>query len=193
MTREDDAVVLVVDDEESVARVFALWLEDDYHVRVATSGAEAIDCLDDDVDVVLLDRRMPDLSGDEVLTELRERDSKARVAMVTAVDPDFDILTMEFDDYLTKPVDRDELHETVERLLGLADYDERSREHFALATRLATIQAEKSEAELEANEEYLSMRKQVDAIRDEMDELFAEMDERSSTRLFRDLDRDPGP
>lgn len=191
VTGDDDAVVLVVDDEESVAEVFALWLEDDYDVRVATSGEEALDQLDPAVDVVLLDRRMPGLSGDQVLTELRDRGITARVAMVTAVDPDFDILSMEFDDYLTKPVDRDELHDTVERLLGLSDYDERSQEHFALAQKLATIEGELPASELQANDEYVALRDRLENIRDELDDIFSGMDEEASDQLFRDLGKDP--
>lgn len=190
MTADETAVVLVVDDEESVAEVFELWLADEYDVRVATSGEDAMAELDEDVDVVLLDRRMPGLSGDEVLLRIREQGSSARVAMVTAVDPDLDILSMEFDDYLTKPIAKEELHETVERLLELADFDDRSQEHFALAQKLATIESELPESELEASEEYLALRTRLDDLRDEIDDLFAGMDDDASVRLFRDLDRD---
>jgi len=192
VTTDDREVVLVVDDEENVAEVFELWLEDDYEVRVALSGEEALEAMDDDVDAVLLDRRMPGLSGDDVLEAMREQDVRVPVAMVTAVDPDFDILEMGFDDYLTKPVSRDELHATIERLLALSDYDVRAQEHFALAQRLATIESEKSTTELEASEEYQSMHDRLMDLRDEMDDLVAGMDEWASTLLFKGLDRDSG-
>lgn len=190
MTDEAPPTVLVVDDEESVAEVFALWLEEDYDVRVATEGAAALEALDDEVRVVLLDRRMPGLSGDEVLERIRERGHGARVAMVTAVDPDLDILEMEFDDYLTKPVSKEGLHETVERLLALNDYDDRAQQHFALAQKLVTIEEEKPRAELQASEEYTLLRSRMDDIREEMDDLVAQMDEHASARLFRGLKSD---
>jgi CheY-like chemotaxis protein len=41
-------------------------------VRTAYGGHEALEELSDDVDVILLDRRMPGLSGDEVLEEVRD-------------------------------------------------------------------------------------------------------------------------
>jgi len=189
MTAEDRAAVLVVDDEENVAEVFALWLEDDYDVRVALGGEEALEELDERVDAVLLDRRMPGLSGDDVLAEMRERGLRIPVAMVTAVDPDFDILEMAFDDYLTKPVSKEELHTTIERLLTLSDYDVRAQQHFALAKKLATIESEKSEGELQDSDEYRTMREQLRDLQDEMDELVAGMDERASTLLFKGLDR----
>ena len=192
MTAEDRAVVLVVDDEENVAEVFALWLEEDYEVRVALSGEEAMATLDDGVDAVLLDRRMPGLSGDDVLEKMRGQGLRIPVAMVTAVDPDFDILEMAFDDYLTKPVSKEELKTTIERLLTLSDYDVRAQQHFALAQKLATVESEKSEAELDDSEEYQTMREQMRDLQDEMDALVAGMDERASTLLFKGLDRNPG-
>jgi len=192
VTAEDRAVVLVVDDEENVAEVFALWLEEDYEVRVALSGEEAMATLDDGVDAVLLDRRMPGLSGDDVLEKMRGQGLRIPVAMVTAVDPDFDILEMAFDDYLTKPVSKEELKTTIERLLTLSDYDVRAQQHFALAQKLATVESEKSEAELDDSEEYQTMREQMRDLQDEMDALVAGMDERASTLLFKGLDRNPG-
>jgi len=59
--------------------------------------------IDETVDVVLLDRMMPGMSGQEVLAAIRERGLDCRVAMVTAVDADFDVIEMGFDEYLGKP------------------------------------------------------------------------------------------
>jgi CheY-like chemotaxis protein len=63
--------VLIVDDESEVADVYALRLREEYETRTAYGGEEALDTIDSDMDVVLLDRRMPDLSGDEVLERIR--------------------------------------------------------------------------------------------------------------------------
>ena len=70
-----DATVLVVDDEEAVADAYTAQLEGEYETRTAYSGKEALETVDDGVDIVLLDRRMPGRSGDEVL----ERDRKSVV------------------------------------------------------------------------------------------------------------------
>ena len=111
-------LVLVVEDEPDLADLYAAWLGDEYRVRTAYGGREALDELDeaDEVDAILLDRRMPGLSGDEVLTAVRDRGIDCRVAMVTAVEPDFDILEMGFDDYLVKPVSKDDLLGVVETM-----------------------------------------------------------------------------
>jgi len=191
MGESDAAVVLVVDDEEEVAEVFSLWLRDRYETRVATGGEAALEAIDG-VDLVLLDRRMPDLSGDETLARMRERGFDGPVAMVTAVDPDFDIVDMEFDDYLVKPISKEELGETVERLLSIHSYDERTQDQFALARKLAALEVEKDESELEANEEYSALRRQFEDAQGALDEAFAEMDEQARTALLEDLggDRD---
>jgi DNA-binding response OmpR family regulator len=114
--------VLVVDDEPNIAESYKLWLQDDHDVRVATSGSGALDALDEAVDVVLLDRRMPGLSGDEVLDEIADRDIDPNVVLVTAVDPDFEIVEFEFDTYLPKPVNGEDIVEVVEDCMRTGDY-----------------------------------------------------------------------
>ena len=107
------ATVLVVDDEPDIAESYGQWLRDDHDVRVTTSGEDALDKLDDTVDVVLLDRRMPGLSGAEVLEEIADRD----------VDPGFDIVELDFDNYLPKPVTPDDIVEAVEELTSTGGYE----------------------------------------------------------------------
>ena len=117
--------VLMVDDEKKVADAYALRLKDVAEVTVAYGGDEALDTVeaDDPPDVVLLDRHMPGLSGDEVLDRLREQEIRTRIIMVTAVDPDLGILEMPFDDYLSKPVDREDLHTAVDQQCQVLAYD----------------------------------------------------------------------
>ncbi|MFB6270737.1 MAG: response regulator [Halobacterium sp.] len=92
------ATVLVVEDETPLAALYERWLSDAYRVRVANTGGDALDRFDGAVDVVLLDRRLPDRPGSEVLERIRGHDSDCQVAMVTAVEPDEDVLEMGFDD-----------------------------------------------------------------------------------------------
>jgi len=167
--------VLLVDDEEDIVDVYALAFDDDdYTVRRAYDGEEALQKVAD-ADVVLLDRRMPGLSGREVLAEIRSRGIDVRVAMVTAVDPDFDITEMAFDAYLTKPVSDDDLRETVDELRTLSAYDEQVRDRFAVARKLAVLEAEKSERELAASSEYQSLTERAAEIDARASETVGEM------------------
>jgi len=165
---DPEPVVLIVEDESDVAETYRLWLEDEYEVRIAHSGDEGIEQLDDAVDVVLLDRMMPGLSGDEVLEYIRTEELGCRVAMVTAVEPDFDILEMGFDTYLSKPVKGHELEETVANLLERSTYDSLLQEYYALVEKQATLQASKNRAELEGQEEFEELTERISDLRDEL-------------------------
>lgn len=126
--------VLMVDDEKKVADAYALRLKNIAKVTVAYGGDEALDTVDDEdpPDVVLLDRHMPGLSGDEVLDRLRDREVRTHIIMVTAVDPDIGVLEMPFDDYLSKPVDREDLHAAIDQQCQVLAY-ELLGEYFQLA------------------------------------------------------------
>jgi DNA-binding response OmpR family regulator len=179
--------VLVVDDEERVTEAYKLWLEGSYDVRTATGGEEAMAELDEATDVVLLDRQMPGLSGDEVLERIREAGYDCRVAMVTGVDPDFDITELPFDDYVTKPVKKDDLAAVVENLLSVSGFDEKSQELFAVSQKQAALEAEKSAAELEASEEYGRLESRAQELRLSLDDAIQEMDDEEMDELFREF------
>ncbi|MFB6139725.1 MAG: response regulator [Halosimplex sp.] len=175
---EEPTTVLVVDDEAVVRESFALYLEPEgYAVRTVDSGEAALAAVDDDVDIVLLDRRMPDRSGDEVLAEIRARNVDCQVALVTAVDPDFDIVTIDCDDYLVKPVDRTDLVETVERLELLEEYDETQRDLSTLRVKRNVLEVEKHPSALEDSAEFRRLQDRIGELEAELDELEAEFDE----------------
>jgi DNA-binding response OmpR family regulator len=172
-----EVTVLVVDDEEDIADLYSTWLDSEFTVRTAYGPNEALEKADDDLDVVFLDRQMPEMTGDEVLDELREREVGARVVMVTAVDPDFDIVEMPFDDYLTKPVMMDDLFDIADKMLSRENYDEQMQDYFALASKKATLEAEKDPVELEESEEYQQLDGQLDEMRDEADDAVDDLTE----------------
>jgi DNA-binding response OmpR family regulator len=180
-----ETTILIVDDESAVTDVYAAHLEAEYDVRTAYGGSEALEKLDGDVDAVLLDRRMPGMSGDEVLAEIRDEDYDVRVAMVTAVDPDFDILDMGFDDYVVKPVSRDELYETVDRLLTYSTYDDTFQEYFSLVSKRAALETSKSQSALETNEEYQELDERIEDLEENLDEAVMTLEDEEFGGLFR--------
>lgn len=161
-----DHRILVVDDEQPIADLFARWLEDEYDVRVAYSGAEALASLDDSLDVVLLDRDMPETSGDDVLETIRSRGIDCRVGMVTAVEPSFDVLALGYDTYVVKPVtEQSELHDIVTSLLRRSTYSTDVRRLLALSSKQATLQARITRSELESHEEYQSLISEIRSLK----------------------------
>lgn len=181
--RLDAVTVLAVDDRRDSLEMYAEWLPDGYEVRRATGGEAALEKLDDEVDVVLLDREMPDLPGEAVLAEIRDREPDPRVAMVTGVDPDVDVVEMGFDDYLLKPVSGEQLRRTVARLVRRLEYDETLRELYALCSKRAVLQVERTDAELAESEEFQRLSRRIEELRVEVDrrvDRFADVDFRAT-------------
>ena len=192
MTESDQPTILVVEDEQALIELYVRWLEDEYDVRTAEGGEEALEEFDDSVGVVLLDRLMPGMSGDEVLEDVRERSADCKVAMVTAVEPDFDVITMGFDDYLIKPVERETLLETIERLLSRSAYAELEQELYALVSKQAVIESSKSEEELADNEEFVELESRIEALRAELDDTLSEIESDEFVAMVRDLESEAG-
>ncbi|WP_299236068.1 response regulator transcription factor [Natronomonas sp.] len=164
----DEPTVLVVDDEPELADLYGVWLRESYDVRTAYGGEEAIDAFDSDIDVALIDRLMPRMAGDELLSHVRSAGYDCRVSIVTAVEPDFDIIEMGFDEYLVKPVQRAELREVLEALTTRSEYDERVQEFFSVASKRAALQARKNEEELRASEAYAELTAEFERMRAEL-------------------------
>lgn len=107
------ARILIVEDEEKIARFVTLELEHEgYQVEHAADGRTAVDlALERDYDLILLDVLLPQLNGMEVLRRIRKR-KDVPVIMVTARDAVMDKvagLDAGADDYLTKPFAIEEL------------------------------------------------------------------------------------
>jgi DNA-binding response OmpR family regulator len=182
--------VLIVEDETDLADLYAIYLSDLYEVQTANDGRTALELVGDETDIVLLDRRMPDMTGDEVLAEIRARGIDCRVAMITAVEPDLDIVEMPFDDYLVKPVTREDLHGLVEVLLRRAGYDERAQEFFRLASKKAALEST-PDVSVEDRSEYQELTERMEELREDLDETLSELsddDFRQAFASFPDMD-----
>ena len=182
-----DPSILVVEDEPDVAAVNAGGLEDRDTGDVAETAAEAIDRVDPDLDVVILDRRLPDGSGDDVLEHIREAEYDCRVAMVTAVEPDFDIIDMGFDLYLTKPVSRSKLLAAIDTLLTRSEYDDLVQEAAALASKRAVLSSQKPAAQREGNEAYAELVERLEDLDADIDDLGESLSTDDYRAMFRDL------
>lgn len=161
---ESISVVIIEDDAES-ATLYEQQLRGHADVQVANTGAEGIRLIDESVDVVLLDRDLPDMPGDEVLSEIRERGFDLAVAMVTGVEPGDDILDLPFDEYLRKPFDRDTLLKTVRVLANRSAFEDKSREFFRLASKKASLNARADDSEALS-----ALIRQMSDLQDELDE-----------------------
>ncbi|MEK0444630.1 MAG: DNA-binding response regulator [Actinobacteria bacterium] len=107
------ARLLMVEDDPSIRAALGLALEDEgYEVLQSSNGRAGLAMLDqDNPDLVLLDLRLPDISGFDVCREMRQR-SNVPIIIVTAQTDTHDLvagLEAGADDYVTKPVNSKEL------------------------------------------------------------------------------------
>ncbi|SHH10085.1 HalX domain-containing protein [Halobaculum gomorrense] len=179
--------VLIVEDEPEVADLYRGYLAGTHDVTVANTGTEALELVDSTTDAVLLDRRLSDTSGSEVLAEIRERGLDCRVAMVTAVEPDVDIVEMGFDLYLVKPATRDDIQSAVERLGTRAQYDDTLQQTASLVTKRAVLESERTRSDIRSSPEYEELLSHIESLQSEMDDLASAFSPDDYRMLFRDL------
>jgi DNA-binding response OmpR family regulator len=187
MSEDGRPRVLAVDDEPNVAKAYAIYLKEAYDVETATDGESALAAVDDSIDVVLLDRRMPDLTGDEVLRRLRDRGYDGQVALITAVDPQLDVLELDCDLYLTKPVTKADLVEAVDRLVQVGQYDGRVREQFRLAQIRVAVEAGVDPSKLATSEEYDALLERLAELSEQTEAVAELVHEETFAAAFRDL------
>jgi DNA-binding NtrC family response regulator len=121
--------ILIVDDELSVRQSLQEWfLEDGFAVATAEDGAEALRKMDDGpYDIVLLDLKMPGMDGITVQKRIRDVDKDASIIILTAyasVETAVEALKLGAFDYVTKPIDPDDLSHLIRNALRQRELSE---------------------------------------------------------------------
>ena len=164
------STVLIVEDEKNLADLLGIWLQEQFEVYVAYAGEDALEIFaEESIDIVLLDRRMPGLSGTEVLQSIREGGDAQQVIMVTAVQPTEDLASIDVDDYLLKPIDRTKLLRAVEAAELILTYEDSLTELLSLTARKATLEANLDKTELEKDDRYGDLLQRIRELEEEAD------------------------
>ena len=114
--------ILVIDDEASQRDILTGYLKKkDYKIYSASSGKEGIEIVKSNtIDIILSDFKMPDLSGLDVLESIRKINPEISFVMITAfgtVEDAVKAMQLGAFDYISKPVDLDELDLLIERII----------------------------------------------------------------------------
>lgn len=130
---EDKIRVLIAEDEEGLRTTIAAWLGDEgFVVEQASNGLDAIKLVQSqDFDIALLDIRMPGVNGLEVLRFIKKNSSLTDIVMMTAmsdVSMAVEAMKLGAKEYLSKPIDLDQLVPQLRSLVRKRDAEERIRQ-----------------------------------------------------------------
>ena len=106
--------VLIIDDEPEIREIYALHLSSDFDVQTAADGDVSLARIQEEVDIIFLDRHMPDVSGDELLHRMRANGLETPVVFISAVDT-HDTPDLSYQAYLSKPISGGELKHHIEK------------------------------------------------------------------------------
>ena len=110
----DKPRILLVDDDKNTADgLTKILLQDGYDTSCAYAGKEALDLIEaEHFDIVITDMKLPDISGFTIIEKVKKKDIDIAVVMITAfssIQTAIDAMKKGADDYLTKPVNIEEL------------------------------------------------------------------------------------
>jgi CheY-like chemotaxis protein len=111
--------ILVVDDVDTIARVYARFLErQGYEVRIAFNGQEALEEWEKfKPDLIISDIRMPKMSGFELASKIREKNADQKIILMTGYADEAEVLQQQKSHgfpFFTKPAD---LQTTVSKIV----------------------------------------------------------------------------
>jgi DNA-binding response OmpR family regulator len=120
--------ILVCDDESDLLLMFQIHLESQYNVLTVVSGKECIDKVNDlkkkneMIDLVLLDYKLGDISGEKVARKIREIEKNIKILMITAFELDDHIVknmiqNRYINDIINKPIQLEELSKKIKEHL----------------------------------------------------------------------------
>lgn len=155
MSLNNNIRILIVDDDENIRKTMQTILEDEgYVVDLATTGNEAIELTQEETyNIALLDIRLPDIEGVELLKLIKDNIPKTRKIMVTgypSMQNAIAALNKNADAYLTKPVGVEKLLSIVKEQLQLQKEEKKFNEQKVVEfierrAREITIQDKESE------------------------------------------------
>ncbi len=133
--------LMIVDDEKQTRQGLSQW--NGWHdlgvevVACAENGRKALSLIDQVLpDLILSDVRMPEMDGLELVEQIRQKHFPAKVIFISGYDDTAYLkkaIKLSAVDYLMKPIDLDELHLCVERLIDELEKDENRNQYFSRA------------------------------------------------------------
>jgi DNA-binding NtrC family response regulator len=124
--------ILIIEDDPAMVLYYTFALEAEFDILSATNGNSAIDQIKhlEDIDLVILDYKLQDMSGIDVLRKIKSIKPSVPIIIITAYG-DEDVAVSSFrcgaKEYIKKPVSYDELFEKIRFCLSLRSADKNNR------------------------------------------------------------------
>lgn len=152
--------IMVVDDHDDIREVIHVLLTNEgYQIIEAKNGKEALELLDDSIDLIILDVMMPEMNGYQVCLLMREK-TNAPILFLTAKGQESDKklgFSSGGDDYLTKPFSYNELNVRVKALLRRYHVYQGKKEEAKAIIRLNDLEIDQEHKEVYLNKNKLSL------------------------------------
>ncbi|TKX43697.1 winged helix-turn-helix transcriptional regulator [Halorubrum sp. ARQ200] len=131
--------ILIIEDDPMASSALSDYSSNPFNVRTVSRGEDGIRHYTKDTDLVILDRKLDDISGDTVATKIKEKDQHALILVVSGIDPKDNILDLPVDCYLKKPVSRTELRSRISDILNRQGLELEQREYLALRSKQSAL------------------------------------------------------
>ncbi|MBA4406735.1 sigma-54-dependent Fis family transcriptional regulator [bacterium] len=123
-----EKLIFIIDDEDSILKMLSHWVKNqwNYNCKTFINGADAINSLSDNPDLILLDIMLPDINGNEVLSRIKSRNSQVPVIMLSAqgsVEVALESIRLGAFDYFPKPIDKNRLEPAVRNAIKHYDLE----------------------------------------------------------------------
>ncbi len=142
MSESACGAALVVGGSERERERWRTALVDLVSTEAVADGAEALTCIDEGVEVLVVHRDLPDREASELIATVRDRGFSVRAVLLSPERPEGDVVAQGFDAWLQTPVEADLLVRTVEGLLACRRYDRAIADLYELASEHAGREAD---------------------------------------------------
>lgn len=165
---EQKPEVLIVEDNKPQSKMYKRWLEPAYETRTANTRSEIFDEISDSTEIVLLDRKLPSTSAEELLTSSDVFDGK-QVIMITGIEPGIELIQLDITDYILKPISKEDLHDAVNKAVKAARGTENDRELVALVSKKRVL--DRKPRGIRESGEYKELMERIENLKEDMDAL----------------------
>lgn len=134
--------VLIVDDDPRQVELLSSWLSAEYDVVTAIDGKAAREALDETIDVAILDRHLPDTTGEKIIENARQAGISPPTGFLSSADVSVSATELPADLLLSKPATRERVLEAVNTLYRMNELSTLGRKVRAQEHRLQFVREE---------------------------------------------------